>query len=174
MSESVDAIGAEELEEIKEDVLSNDDISVEALALLLNTQRIRQLEEQTKKELKDLKARQDQVRFLHKLQKAINSTMKDDGSIDWSNEPDLLALLDKARDLGVDIPEGKKKFNKEERKRLVENIKMTTDDLNLENELQLQTITRLTNERYESYQMARAILKPLHEDKINKARKLAG
>jgi len=66
------------------------------------------------------------------------------------------------------------KYSREERERLVENIRMACDDLNMENDMQIQTVTRLTNERYEAFQLARSIMKPLHEDKINKARALAG
>jgi len=71
------------------------------------------------------------------------------------------------------VKDDKFKYNKDERDRLVENIRMTIEDLNVKNDMQLQTITRLTNERYESYQMARSILKPLHDDKINKAHAMA-
>jgi hypothetical protein len=40
--------------------------------------------------------------------------------------------------------------------------------------MQIQTISRFTNERYETYQMARSILRPLHEDKQRKAREISG
>ena len=51
---------------------------------------------------------------------------------------------------------------------------MHIEDLNTQNDMQLQTVTQLTNERYETYQMARAIMKPLDEDKKQKARSVAG
>lgn len=150
-----------------------DQISVETLALMMCSDRIAELEQQTKEEFESLKERQAQVRFLHKLLKAINATTSSKDEIDWSQDSELMSMLDQARDMGIDIPDGYK-FDKENKTRLVENIKMTVDDLNIENEMQLQTISRLTNERYEAYQMARSIIKPLHEDKINKARKIAG
>ena len=65
-------------------------------------------------------------------------------------------------------------FSREERDGSVENIRITADDINVMNDMQLQTISRLTNERYESYQMARSILKPLHDDKLRKAREISG
>jgi hypothetical protein len=150
-----------------------EEISVETLALMMCSERIAELEAQTKEEFENLKERQSQVRFLHKLLKAINATTSSKDEIDWSQDEELKSMLDQAREMGIDIPEGYT-FNKENKTRLVENIKMTVDDLNIENEMQLQTISRLTNERYEAYQMARSIIKPLHEDKINKARKIAG
>lgn len=153
---------------------SQNGMSVESLTLFMTTTRVNQLEEQMRKELKDLRKRQDKVRRLHDVLKAINKTVNEKDGINWENDKELKALLDEARKLGADIPEGKYKFNSSERMRLVENIRLTIDDFNLQNDLQMQTITRLQNERYESYQMARSILKPLHEDKINKSRKIAG
>lgn len=149
------------------------DISLEALILLINSERLHTLEDQIHKEFQELKPRQDQVAFLHKLLKAINSSTNDKGGLDWSKNDELLELMDKAREMGVDIPEGKKKFNQDERERLVDNVKMTVEDLNVQNDMQLQNITRLNNERFESYQLARAIMKPLHDVKIQSARAFA-
>lgn len=150
-----------------------EDMSLEAMVLLLTTDYVRELESKMRNEFKELKSRQDKVRFLHKLIKAINKSTDDKGKIDWSDDEELKELLDLAREMGVEIPEDQYKFKEAEKNRLLENLRMTVDDLNVENDLQLQTITRLTNERYEAFQMARSIMKPLHEDKVNKARKLA-
>ena len=111
--------------------------------------------------------------FLHKLIKTIN-TATSNGEFDCSNNEDCKKLLRQAKEYGVDINEGKFKYNSDERERLIENIRMSADDYNVLNDMQLQTITRLTNERYESYQLARSIMKPLHDDKVNKARAIGG
>lgn len=149
-------------------------MSLESMVLLITTDRVNHLEGNIRTEYETLRARQEDVRFLHALLKAVNAATDENGEFDWSDEPELLEMLEKAREMGVDIPEGKTKFSAEDRLRLVENIKVTVEDLNLQNELQLQTITRLTNERYEMYQLARAIMRPLHETKMDIARKLAG
>lgn len=170
----VDEAFAEATDDV--DSVSNkesENMSIEALMLMMNTDRIRELEEQMRKELAELKGRQQDVHFLHDLLQAINKTTSDKDKINWEKDKDLKKMLDKARELGVDIPEDKYKFNEKERQRLIENIRMEIDDLNLHNDLQFQTVTRLTNERYESYQLTRAIMKPLHEDKVNKMRKLS-
>lgn len=152
----------------------DDSLSVEALILLINTERLRTLKESTKKELQELKERQRIVKTLHQLLRAINAITDDKGKLDFSNNQEIKDLVAIAKGLGVDIKEGKTKFTKEERDRLVENIRIASDDYNVENEMQIQAVSRLTNERYESYQMARSILKPLHEDKQRKARELSG
>lgn len=148
-------------------------LSVEALVLLINSERLKRLENKITSEFMELKKRQDEVTFLHKLIKTINTATTHE-ELDCTNHQDLKNLLEKAKEYGVDIKEGKYKFNKEERERLIENIRITADDNNVLNDMQLQTITRLTTERYESYQLARSIMKPLHEDKTNKARAIAG
>ncbi|MFQ5729195.1 MAG: hypothetical protein ACE5GN_02400, partial [Waddliaceae bacterium] len=128
----------------------------------------------TDKELKELKERQAKVAELHKVLKAINAATDANGKIDCSKNDELKKLLKKAKELGADVKDDKFKYNKEERDRLVENVRMSIEDLNVQNDMQLQTVSRLTNERYESYQMARSILKPLHEAKISHARGIKG
>jgi hypothetical protein len=152
----------------------NNNLSIEALILLINTERLNYLKEQTRKELDELKGRQEKVKTLHKLLRAINKATDDKGKLDIAANPEIKDLIKSVKDLGVDIKEGKLNYTKEERDRLVENIRITADDHNVENDMQLQTISRLTNERYETYQMARSILKPLHDDKMRKAREVAG
>lgn len=148
-------------------------LSIESMALLINASRLKTLEKKITNEFIELKKRQDQVSILHKLIKTINAAMKDDG-FDCSNDQNLKDLLTKVKEYGVELDSDKHKYTKEEKDRLVENIRLTADDFTVLNDMQLQTISRLTTERYESYQLARAIMKPLHEDKINKSRAIAG
>jgi hypothetical protein len=148
------------------------ELSLEALLLLLTTERLHKLERDSKNELTELKKRQQQVSFLHKLSKALNTATSTKGELDLSKNQELKDMFAEAKELGVDIDEKKMKYNKDERDRLMDNIRMTIDDLNVQNDMQLQTVTRLTNERYESYQMARSILKPLHDVKIRKAQNI--
>lgn len=164
------------LNEAVDEISENTDpksLSLESLALLINADRLKTLENNITKEFVELKARQDKVSTLYKVIKAVNSATVDD-AFDCTNDTDLQALLQKAKEYGADIKPEKLTYNRQERDRLIENIKITADELNVLNDMQLQTISRLTTERYESYQLARSIMKPLHEDKVNKARAIAG
>ncbi len=143
--------------------IAGEQLSLEGAVLMITTKRVGDLEAKIKEAHKEIQARQEKIAFLHGILRAINATTSDEETLDWENDPELLEMLEKAREMGIEIPEGKTKFDKNSRLRLIENIKMGVDDLNLENEMQMQTVTRLTNERYESYQMARSIMKPLHE-----------
>lgn len=149
-------------------------MSLEALILLITTERLKKLKDDTRSELTKLKERQEKVRTLHALLKNINAETDDVGKLDISKNQEIQNLLKTAKDLGVDLKADKFSYSKEERDRLVENIRVTVEDYNVENELQIQEISRYTNERYESYQMARSILRPLHEDKQRKAREISG
>lgn len=151
-----------------------DKLSLDSLILLLNTEKLAQLKVSTKKELDDLKKRQAKVKRLHEIQRAVNKGTDEKGKLDASKDSALQALLKEASDLGVEIKQGKASFTKEERDRLVDNIRMAAEDLNVENDLQIQQISRLTNERYESYQMARGILEPLARAKQSAAKGIAG
>lgn len=152
----------------------NTELSLEALILLINTERLKTIKDKTHTELKELKERQEKVRTLHKLLKGINASTDEKGKLEFTENQELKELVEKAKELGVDIKDGKTTYTKDERDRLVENIRIAVEDYNVENEMQIQTVSRLTNERYETYQMARSILRPLHEDKQRKAREIAG
>lgn len=152
----------------------NSSLSLEALILLINTERLKSLKEKTRTELSELKERQEKVRTLHQLLRNLNMATDDKGKLDCTKNEEIKNLLVKAKELGVEVKTDKFKYTKEERDRLVENIRIASDDYNVENDMQLQAISRLTNERYESYQMARSILKPLHDDKQRKAREISG
>ena len=149
-------------------------LSIDALLMLLHSERLKTLREQTSKEFKELSERQGLVRKLHEVMKGLNKATSEKGDLNIKDNPELQDHLKTAKELGVDIKEEKTKYSKDERDRLIENLRMTIEDHNVQNDMQLQTVQRLTNERYESYQMARTILKPLHDDKLNKARKVAG
>lgn len=165
----------EDLSKVAEGTPSKDEnISIEALILLINTERLKYLKDSTTKELSELKARQQKVKDLHSLLRSINTATDTKGKLDCTDNQEIKDLFLKAKEYGIDIKDGKFKYSKEERDRLVENIRIAADDLNVENDMQLQTVSRLTNERYETYQMARSILKPLHEDKQRKAREMSG
>lgn len=167
--QNTNQILSEAVQGVAKGELSTKELSLEALALLINTERLTHLENKITNEFIELKKRQDQVAFLHKLIKTINLATVD-GKFDSTTNEELKTLLNKARESGVEIKEGKYKFDKNEREHLIENIRMTTDDYNVLNDMQLQTINRLTTERYESYQIARSIMKPLHDAKINISR----
>ena len=97
-------------------------LSLEALILLINTERLKELQNKTEKEFKELRERQEQVKELHDILKALNAATKEDGSLDFSKNEELKGKIERAKELGVDIKEGKTSFNREERERLGENI----------------------------------------------------
>lgn len=150
------------------------ELSLEATMLLVTTDTITRLETKTREELSKLRERQGHVTFLHKVLRGINHITDAKGSFDLTDHADLIEFLEQAKELGVEVDTEKLTYTSDERQRLIENIRIASDDLNMQNDMQIQTVTRLTNERYEAFQMARSILKPLHEDKINKARAISG
>lgn len=170
MTEKVNDTVLEEVEKAPLDL----SLSLDSLILLIHSERLRSLREQTTKEFGDLNERQAKVRKLHETMKSVNQSTNAKGELDLKGNDDLKELLAKAKELGLEVNCDKNKYSKDERERLVENIRMTIEDLNVQNDMQMQTVHRLTNERYESFQMARSILKPLHDDKQNKARQMAG
>lgn len=162
-------INNEEIEEVAA-LPDSKDLSLEQLVMVLLSERLQHLQTRTEKEFLELKERQELVAKLHKILKKINNFTNEKGELFLKDNHELKQVLESAKELGVDINTGKDSYNSQERERLVDNIRMTIEDLNTKNDMQLQAVTRLTNERYESFQLARSIMKPLHDDKHNKAK----
>ena len=140
-----------------------DNLELENLTLSILTSFADDIQEKSKAEMDELKERQKDVRFLHNLLKLVNTASNEEGDLDISDNQEIKDLLAQAQELGVEVDLNKTTYNKDERNRLIENIKMTCEDLNMQNDMQMQTINRLTNERYELYQMAKSIIKTLHD-----------
>ncbi len=105
------------------------------------------------------------------------------GNGDWATslealEQDIAEVEDVARAMeGIKDSKGNLKtggHNKEERDRWLDILRTTSDDLSMLHQMQVQTVNRLNNERNETLLMSRTIMKTLHEDKISKARAMAG
>lgn len=147
-------------------------LTLEQLVVLVNTERVRSLEAKSKNELHTLKERYGQVRTLNDLRKRINNALSagPTAGLNLTSEPEVKALLEKAKTMGVPVIEGKMQYSKEEAERLLENVKMTIDDMNVLNDLQMQQISRLQNEHHESFQLAMSIMKPIHQAKMSSIR----
>ena len=185
-----------EVSSIEEDLTG---VTMEQISQLMILQKLDALRTDFRGKGMELRKRQERVRWLHDLLQRINKRVdKETGELDLTHSSidektgkvkegvsldDDLELQDVIRlrellqqaadDKGYEIT-AKSKYNKDERERMTDNLRMVCDDLNLQNDRQLQDLNHLVNERYEVYQMARAIMKPLHEDKVHKARSLSG
>lgn len=148
--------------------------TLEQLVLLVTTERLHQIEKKSRDEIKELSERQKKVEELHKILSKMNALTDNSGHLKMDEELHKLLEAAKSEGLDLNIKEVGGEYDTRERDRLVDNVRMRVDDLNIKNDMQIQAITRLTNERYESYQLARSILKPLDEDKKNKARAIRG
>jgi hypothetical protein len=161
--------------------------TIDSLVYDILTSRLHQLQKDTTRELEELKERQKEVQNLHDLIAKINSLTDKDGKVTVDEELEEMLQnavtnddnSDAVNDLKISkdslkIVKKGDKYKPEDRQRLIENVRMHVEDLNTQNDMQLQTVTQFTNERYETYQMARAINKPYDEDKKQKARAISG
>jgi hypothetical protein len=170
-------IGNELVDAVKNNIpVDNKNLSLEQLVVLINTDRVRSLEAKSKSELTELKERYSQVRSLNDLRKRVNNALSagPKSSLDLTKDSEAKALMEKAKAVGVPVIDGKDVYTKEEAERLLDNIKMTIEDMNVQNDLQMQQISRLQNEHHESFQLAMSIMRPLHQSKTSSARAIAG
>lgn len=161
-------------------------MSIEAIIKLMIMEKADRVRSDMLKMSEELKTRQDKVHWIHTLIKKINSRIdKDSGELDITDEnakteeekrlcKEIREMLEKAsEEKGYDIKYATK-YNKEERERLLDNLRTTVEDLNVQNDMQIQDLSQLVTERYEVFQMARGIIKPLHDDKMQKIRAMSG
>lgn len=88
---------------------------------------------------------------------------------------ELRALLTKARDVyNIEFTWPADEFSSDECETLISAITTTCTDHNLQNEMQMTDLNRSYQERLEILQMARALVKTLHDDKVHKARSSSG
>ena len=107
-----------------------------------------------------IKTRTDQVDLLSSLLSKINLE-KD--KIDWSKNEEMKKLVDKARELGADIPEGKYSWTKEEKAQLKENIQMKRENMEKITQLERTDMQRFLQEASQCHQLRSHILKMLKE-----------
>jgi hypothetical protein len=169
------SIGIDNIEEVsapeKEDKKGS--YSLETLTLLVNKARVEKLEKTLKDNFKILKGRQEEVKALQSLTRALNTATDNKGVLDFTNSPEIKELYLELNDrFNLKLPLGKTKFTGQERERLIENIKTAVEEKNLENDLLMHTVQQLNNERSESFQMANKILKTLYDTKLHQAQAL--
>lgn len=163
------------------------DYSLDQLLRMIRLERTNSLNNQYKSTLNKLRLGQLKISILTELRRYISLSKDKDGKFDAGNSEfqDLITKskkkyeslseeliksgesLDTVETFGdfleeIGIQEGKKSYNTEETKALVEAIKMTTDQISPLNEMHMQTISRLEGEINETYQMLISALKPLN------------
>lgn len=156
-------------------------------------EKLDQQQDNLKEEFGKLKASQNRARDINGLIRTINAATVD-GELHCKDNAELKELLAKAANPvpGTTVPQGpngdnlvpelpgveldpnKFDYTKEELERLLSNLRSSVDDLNVINDMQLQNLNRMVTNYYEIYQMMKSIMKPLHEDKIAKARAISG
>lgn len=107
-----------------------------------------------------IKERTDNVDALTLLLSKINS---EKGAVDWSNNEEMKQLIAKAREIGVDIPEGKLSWSEEEKKLLKENIQMRKDSMEKMTQLERTDMQRYLQEASQCHQARSNVLKLLKE-----------
>ncbi len=107
-----------------------------------------------------IKARTDDVDHLTLLISKLNS---EKGKVDWSKDEEMKLLIDRAREIGVDIPEGKYKWSDTEKKLLKENIQMRKDSLEKITQLERTDMQRFLQEASQCHQARSNVLKLLKE-----------
>ncbi|MFA6915932.1 MAG: hypothetical protein WC222_06010 [Parachlamydiales bacterium] len=138
--------------------------SLEGILIGVHNQNLKNIKDKSVAEYAAVSKRQAEVTFLHKLIAAMNMATNKDGEIDFENNTELNEMMDKAKKMGVKIPEGAKgKFTNSQRESFVSSIRDTIKDETTLIEMIMQKITNLNYELHESYQWMRSHSKTLFD-----------
>lgn len=124
----------------------DDKLSIQQMVRLLHASRIDHLKIKIGNETKDVHEAKDKLEVLHKLLQKINILTDDKGGLDVTDNAEFLALLEEAKELGVELDPAKVKYTPQERIALRENISLVTDELDLNINMQVDRIRRLQQE----------------------------
>lgn len=166
-------------------VHANQKPSIDGLIRDILTANLDTVMNNKKNELDQVLERQLSVKQYHDLLAKINKLTDKDGKVKVDAE--LEKMLQNAVKKG-DAPEAEnahkmddlkivpvgKEYKTEERQRLIENIRMHTEDLNTQNDMQMNKVTHYTNQMYEIYQAMRSVPKSNEESKKAMIRNVGG
>lgn len=138
----------------------NDGRSLQALTHLLTQKAVRDNAIVQTEKLKELKGEQGKVRELQKLQQLM-TVVGDEGDLAITDE--MRSLIEKAEKYGAVIPKYEDKLTKEQRVDMVDRLRVTTENINQDNDMLLQAISRITNVAHEMYALARTLMRTGHE-----------
>lgn len=152
----VEAVSSKE--EISQEPVSIENVFIRFMALMARI--LGQAEAEAHDLYSRIKARTDQIDLLTSAIQKINTIS---GSIDAAKQPELMQLLERVRQLGVDIPPNKTKWTEEEKRLLKENIQMRKDSMEKITQLERTDMQRYLQEASQCHQARSNILKLLKE-----------
>lgn len=169
------------------DIIVDNEKTVESAAKGLLTSILYDINEKSKSEFKELEVRYKEFKRLHDLIAKINCLTDGDGEV--KIDDDLYQMLQRVigEDQSVEDPqefkispdklkilEVEKKYSSVDRQRLIENIRMHGDNLKIDIDQKQQVVTMLTNQRYQAYQIANAVLEPIRRSNDRKIQGMRG
>ncbi len=107
-----------------------------------------------------IKARTDDVDTLTLLTQKINTA---NGEINWQENEEMENLLKRAREIGVEIPEGKLTWSEDEKRLFKENVQMRKDSMEKMTQLERTDMQRYLQEASQCHQARSNVLKLLKE-----------
>lgn len=134
--------------------------SLSRMMYLLTLRRQNELLAQSKEGIAEIQEKGRKVSQVNAASQAINAC--ESGALDLTNNLELQEALKKAKDAGADIKLDKMKYTPEERNRLLENLRTTTDTLNMQTQTEMQS-ANLLSQVFDCWTAARPLIKTEHD-----------
>jgi uncharacterized protein (DUF342 family) len=145
------------IEDINKDNDPHRDISLKQMIKMLHSSRMSYLMDQMKKETKEINMCKQRLQHLHKILQKINNLTDENGTIDLSRDPELVKLLEEAKAMGIQVKD-KMKLTAHERNALRENINLVSEELNLNINMQMNTVSSLHKEWDQSFMLLKSCI----------------
>jgi hypothetical protein len=135
--------------------------SLKTHLLLINLQKLSQLQNEMEDIMRTIHERQSTTEKLHKILQEIHKLTNKEGELHIKDNLELQNLLKEAQNLGVSIDPKKVDYTRDECLRLTSSIRMPIDALKTRNDVDFQKLSQLTNERHESYQLTKSMIEAI-------------
>jgi len=130
------------------------------MMFLITLRRQNELLAQSKEGITEIQEKGRKVAQVNAATQAVNAC--ESGSLDLTNKLELLEALKKAKEAGADIKLDKMQYTPEERNRLLENLRTTTDTLNMQTQTEMQS-ANLLSQVFDCWTAARPLIKTEHD-----------
>lgn len=134
-------------------------LSLGRLIYLLALRRQDELVQKSKDGMLEIQEKNRNMAKVNSAMQAINAL--DHGDLDLKTQPDILEALKQAKEAGAQIDLSKTTYTAEQRNRLLDNLRLTTDSLGMQTQTEMQQ-ANLISQVYENFTLAKPIISEEH------------
>lgn len=146
--------------EIAKELPPEKQLALGAMIYAIALRRQSELVQKSKDGMLEIQEKNRNIAKVNAAMQAINAC--ESGDLDLTNKPQLMEQLKQAKEAGAFIDLSKTKYSQEDRHRLLDNLRLSSDSLNMQTQTEMQQ-ANLLSQVYENFTAARPITRAEHD-----------